>query len=310
MQNKTRIPITSQSIPLYRLCGGLQNLDRIAENAEQLGDYTTVKVSKYGIIFKTKNNKTAISFPDPSGVTGSECKIQQVFVFILCKIKEARNENKTATEFTFDLHELVDIGIYSNYCAAKKGIRDILSFIGGIRISTHDVDFLEIILDDNEKFVDATFSLFTYLRRTERGTVKVDINKRVNWNLLTKQFIFNSKSIFALPNNSFKLAMAILERIRIEKYNKPFDLSLKYVISRLNLRTSTKNPERDVKVPLRTAIDNVNAIAAELGFKIAPNYDESLKLSKLLESGYLTIVFLERRGDIEAVKYKERLANL
>lgn len=306
--DKTRVPMTTQSIPLYRICGGIANLARMSENAELLGDYSKIKVSKYGVIFKTKNNKTAISIPDPSGVLGSECRLQQVFAFAMCKIKdELMVDGKVSGDVVvFHLNELVEYGIYSNYRAAKKGIGDIANFLGGVRINTKDADFIETILTEPE-FRDVTFSLFTHFGLTERGKVKIGINKLVNWSDLTKQFIVNSMAMFRLSNLSFKLVMAILERIRIEKYDGPFDMSFRYVMSRLNLPSKTKNVERDIKKPIKEAIEEVNAYSNEFGFKIVPNYDSKMKLSKIINTGRLTVVLTDSRKDIERVKNLESM---
>lgn len=314
MDDKTRIPITSQAIPLYRLCGGIQNLDRMAENAELLGDYSQIKVSKYGVKFKTKNNKTTIAFPDPSGVVGSECRLQQVMVFTLCKIRDellkgGRIEKDT---LTFELNELVDNGIFYDYSTAKRSFEEIARFLKGIGISTKDSSVIdEYIIDDKERGVAfASFSLFNYFARTHRGTVKVEINNHINWKKLIDQYIGSSTIVFSLPNMPFKLVMAVLERIRVEKYSKPFDMSLAYAMSRLNLPSKSNKAERDVKKPLREAIRIINENSEALGFKIVPNYDESLKLPEMIKNGRLTVVHLKKRNDIANIKYKEQLAKL
>ena len=271
MYNNTRIPMTSQTISLYKLCGGVQNLDRMALS----DDCSQIKVSECGVEFRT--NKTTIKSPNPSGVVGSECRLQQVMVFTLCKIRDellkgGRIEKDT---LTFELSELVDNDIFYDYSTAKRSFEEIARFIKGISISTKD---------------SASSSLFNGFARTHRGTVKVEINNHINWKKLIDQYIGSSTIVFSLPNMPFKLVMAVLERIRVEKYSKPFDMSLAYAMSRLNLPSKSNKAERDVKKPLREAIRIINENSEALGFKIVPNYDESLKLPAMIKNGRLTVV--------------------
>lgn len=277
--DKTRVPMTTQSIPLYRICGGIANLARMSENAELLGDYSKIKVSKYGVIFKTKNNKTAISIPDPSGVLGSECRLQQVFVFILLKAgAELFTDDKLYQyDFTFSVHEMVECGIYSNYRTAIKGFREIQKFLSGLKVS----------FDDSSVYQE----LFNSISRIH-GIIHVSLSTQIDWHKVYSKQISFSLALFKLDNLTFNFLMAIL--MQDIKPSKTRSISLSQIYPNLNLPDiTTKNPKRDVKIPLRYAIDSLNQFSSETGFIIIPDYNENCPLLPMLQQGSFSIYHVD-----------------
>ena len=101
-------------------------------------------------------------------------------------------------------------------------------------------------------------------------------------------------SWYSLPDNASDLEYNIFRTMRLQKKNidskgvLKFNIKLSSVAAWLSLPLNTKNPKKNVKVPIETAIDHVLKSLDQKHFKITIKTDLNAPLSQYLD-GYLEV---------------------
>jgi len=199
-------------------------------------------------------DKFTIELNDINLLYGNNKTAKKLFLFVVSKIKtENLSETGTLSQkyISFPVHELVDIGMYSQPQNARRGFKEATEILTSFKISgfTNKTESLEV--------------LFTGSKIT-KGRCFIYLNERINWGLLTKYLTLLPKYFFALSNKGTDLTYYIFhlarQRLKEIQENGYFTIKLQTLSHRLMLPTPTKckNPNRDIKKPIEAAIAEIN----------------------------------------------------
>ena len=138
--------------------------------------------------------------------------------------------------------------------------------------------------------------LFTYCR-IKKNVVTVDLNSRINWEMLTQFYTILPKWAFSLPVKPWDLLYYVfyLARQNLDKISKQgyFTISFQAIHSRLVLPEAeyTKNPQRDIKDVIERAITEIEERAHTPELQFIPRYNEKDNIKEYLSNGYLEVHF-------------------
>lgn len=191
---------------------------------------------------------------------------------------------------TFSLQKMVDKKLYTSVQNARRAFYDASNVLTALRVSaTLKSGKREVSISDG----NARIVLFPTML-VENGQCIVRLNKDINWSPFLKDFFLMPDSWWALPDNASDLEYKIFRAVRLnkEKLRKDgslsFNISLKSVATWLNLPLNTKNPKRNVKDPIETAVKQIVESLDPNNFKIEIKTDLNATLTQYLE-GYLEI---------------------
>ena len=138
--------------------------------------------------------------------------------------------------------------------------------------------------------------LFTYCR-IKKNVVTVDLNSRINWEMLTQFYTILPKWAFSLPVKPWDLLYYVfyLARQNLDKISKQgyFTISFQAIHSRLVLPEAeyTKNPQRDIKDVIERSITEIEERAHTPELQFIPRYNEKDNIKEYLSNGYLEVHF-------------------
>lgn len=191
---------------------------------------------------------------------------------------------------TFPLQKMVDKNLYTSIQNARRAFYDASNVLTALRVSaTLKSGKKEISVSEG----NARIVLFPTML-VENGQCVVRLSRDINWSPLLKDFFLMPDSWWSLPDNASDLEYKIFRAIRLnkEKIKKDgslsFNISLKTVATWLVLPLDTKNPKRNVKDPIETAVRQISESLDPKNFKIKIKTNLNASLTQYLE-GYLEI---------------------
>ena len=241
---------------------------------------------------ETANAQTIIE------ILGSDRKIKsrpakKILHFIESEIYQHTYYNGQMTDeiVVFPLKKMVDKGLYKSVNNARRAFNDASDVLTALRVSA--------TLKSRKSNKDVTLNegnarvvLFPTMS-ISNGQCFVRLNQDINWTPILKDYFLMPDSWWALPDNASDLEYKIFRaaRLNTRKLNKnalTFNVSLKSVAAWLNLPLKTKNPKRNVKQPIETAIDQINQSLDPNTFRIKIKTDLNASIEQYLK-GYLEV---------------------
>lgn len=181
-----------------------------------------------------------------------------------------------------DAKDLMETGVYKNMRDASHGIHNAIHILSHMMIGSLSSDEANAL----EKDASLADSLGTHCSifdqsnpaKIRAGMIKVPLNPDFPVNLMIKPYTILPMQIFILPKHACHLLYYIFYLARQNDSEiaegKSFKLGLKTIATRLALplTSKTKNPTRDIKNVIITAMEQINAILKSEG--IALQIDE------------------------------------
>lgn len=273
----------------------LGELPERMELARNKNTYTLTASDTARQITQQQSNGDIITLElsDIDKLKGTNKTISKLFAFSLVKLNEQAEQGGQLTRNTieFSLQELVDRGFYSNTVNARAGVKKAFEVLTNMKVSGTIAKGKKKNIEQAELAV-----LFTYYR-IKKNVVTVDLNSRINWEMLTQFYTILPKWAFSLPVKPWDLLYYVfyLARQNLDKISKQgyFTISFQAIHSRLVLPEAeyTKNPQRDIKDVIERAITEIEERAHTPELQFIPRYNEKDNIKEYLSNGYLEVHF-------------------
>ena len=273
----------------------LGELPERMELARNKNTYTLTASDTARQITQQQSNGDLITLElsDIDKLKGTNKTISKLFAFSLVKLNEQAEQGGQLTRNTieFSLQELVDRGFYSNTVNARAGVKKAFEVLTNMKVSGTIAKGKKKNIEQAELAV-----LFTYCR-IKKNVVTVDLNSRINWEMLTQFYTILPKWAFSLPVKPWDLLYYVfyLARQNLDKISKQgyFTISFQAIHSRLVLPEAeyTKNPQRDIKEVIERAITEIEERAHTPELQFIPRYNEKDNIKEYLSNGYLEVHF-------------------
>ncbi|MCR4890517.1 MAG: hypothetical protein K5979_15285 [Ruminococcus sp.] len=273
----------------------LGELPERMELARNKNTYTLTASDTARQITQQQSNGDLITLElsDIDKLKGTNKTISKLFAFSLVKLNEQAEQGGQLTRNTieFSLQELVDRGFYSNTVNARAGVKKAFEVLTNMKVSGTIAKGKKKNIEQAELAV-----LFTYCR-IKKNVVTVDLNSRINWEMLTQFYTILPKWAFSLPVKPWDLLYYVfyLARQNLDKISKQgyFTISFQAIHSRLVLPEAeyTKNPQRDIKDVIEKAITEIEERAHTPELQFIPRYNEKDNIKEYLSNGYLEVHF-------------------
>lgn len=277
----------------------LSNEGDVKETAQKINSVSKRREAK---IFTGENNRALQVETDNSQtiieILGSACQkvnsrtAKKILHFIESELYQRTYYKGKMNDdvVTFPLQKLVDKGLYTSVQNARRAYYDASNVLTALRVSaTLKSGKKEVSISDG----NARVVLFPTML-VENGQCFIRLNKDINWSPFLKDFFLMPDSWWALPDNASDLEYKIFRSVRLNKEKLApngfltFNISLSTVATWLNLPLKTKNPKRNVKDPIETAVKQIADSLDPNNFKIKIKTDLNASLTQYL-SGYLEI---------------------
>lgn len=273
----------------------LGELPERMELARNKNTYTLTASDTARQITQQQSNGDLITLElsDIDKLKGTNKTISKLFAFSLVKLNEQAEQGGQLTRNTieFSLQELVDRGFYSDIRGARVGVKKAFEVLTNMKVSGTIAKGKKKNIEQAELAV-----LFTYCR-IKKNVVTVDLNSRINWEMLTQFYTILPKWAFSLPVKPWDLLYYVfyLARQNLDKISKQgyFTISFQAIHSRLVLPEAeyTKNPQRDIKDVIERAITEIEERAHTPELQFIPRYNEKDNIKEYLSNGYLEVHF-------------------
>lgn len=273
----------------------LGELPERMELARNKNTYTLTASDTARQITQQQSNGDLITLElsDIDKLKGTNKTISKLFAFSLVKLNEQAEQGGQLTRNTieFSLQELVDRGFYSDIRGSRVGVKKAFEVLTNMKVSGTIAKGKKKNIEQAELAV-----LFTYCR-IKKNVVTVDLNSRINWEMLTQFYTILPKWAFSLPVKPWDLLYYVfyLARQNLGKISKQgyFTISFQAIHSRLVLPEAeyTKNPQRDIKDVIERAITEIEERAHTPELQFIPRYNEKDNIKEYLSNGYLEVHF-------------------
>ena len=253
--------------------GSTHSLDNLAKNSgAELG------VGK--MVFKHGDAQCVISFREDLLPKSKRSRVEHYFTFLMCKIaREAVvNGELKKDSITFNISELVELGMFSDYSNAKRAVDELGDFISKLHV--------DVISKEH-----SIYSAPIYHIERHKSEVTVHVDRNADWARLTAKYLPVSDRVFALSPAAFRLMAIINEWIRINAKNngyKSYIIPLEGVVSRIGADFSGGHSKRALASFIKDAVDEINR-DDRLGVAIQLFVDTNWDTKQWLEEGYLKV---------------------
>lgn len=221
-------------------------------------------------------------------------KTNITFTKVLSFILQKMTAQHFPLEVGFSLHELVELGMYSNIQNARRAVKEFYSQQKLTTISGTSKKGKKVIKEEGGQ-------LF-YHYNLENGFVKLSVNPNFNMEFIASYFTVFPKFAYALSNNAFTLMRYIFflarQNTQSIKDKGTFTISLEAVRKNLGLPPVDEVKNRKYRQyiidPIEKAIEEIEESlltvpeAKEYGFTITPYGTETNNINQWLQ-GYLEI---------------------
>lgn len=236
---------------------------------------------------KTKNAQTIIEVLGSACMKISSREAKKVLHFIESELYQRTYYKGRMNDelVTFPLQKMVDLKLYTSLQNARRAFYNASNVLTALRVSaTVKSGSKEISINDEG---NARIVLFPTML-VENGQCVVRLNRDINWSPFLKDFFLMPDSWWSLPDNASDLEYKIFRAIRLNKDHIDENgkitvrIALSTVASWLSLPTTTKNPKRDVKEPIETAVKQIAESLDPSSFKIRIKTEMNSSLSQYL----------------------------
>ena len=236
-----------------------------------------------------------ITLPEMQRQVKSNRPASNMLTFLLPQIeRQAFNNGKLYAEYiSFNLQELVDIGMYADIRSARRGNEAAAEALKGIEIGART---------EGGAFIMAT--IFPTIEKTENNVCTYHINPQINWTALLKYHYQLPKYYYSLPTKAQDLLnnlVAYLARQNAAQIQDKgyFTISLRQVQAELSLpdEHKTKDVNGKIKKPIVEAINAVNKADGGKYYKLELHVDKNAKPSQYLDTGVIRVYPLNEVKD-------------
>lgn len=285
------MPTSAVTQAMYQLLGSssleeMQARNKLINHNQKIEILQNRRNPSQRIITKeTDKGSFSIGITDIEKIGGNNKAVKKMLALSLIKLNEQAVHNGTLTKeyITIPLQELADIGFYKNTKTARKGFKETTETLTSIKAAgeTESGDSDLVVM-----FIKAT---------VKNGVGYIFPNPYINWAGIANYFTIMPKYSFKLKSNAFDLINYISyiarQRTREIKEKGYFTISLRAVQNCLDLpnERENKNPERDIKKPIRDAVAEIMAADRKENFVISIVADNNASTSDYLDKGYLKI---------------------
>ena len=241
------------------------------------------------VMIETSNSLVSVELLNCQKVSGRPAKKYLHFIESELYQRTFYKGKMNSDVVTFPLQKLVDKKVYTSVQNARRAFRDASDALTALRVSATVKAGRKEVTTGNEGRV----VLFPTMMIKD-GQCFVRLNRDIDWSPLLKDFFLMPDSWWALPDNASDLEYKIFRMIRMNKEeisesgSLTINVSLSSVATWLDLPLETKNPKRDVKDPIETAVKQIAGSLDPNNFKIEIKTDLNASLSQYL-TGYLEI---------------------
>lgn len=287
-------PTTQGSNLIYSLFAHNGDLEKTAEEVKAVGKLSTgsVTVGPSAIAVQRDSSTTIIEILESKRQEINGRASKKIFHFIVDNIYKTTYYKGVINSdlVTFPLQNMVDRKLYTSVKNARRAFYEASDSLTALRVSAtiKTGSRSTKTSEDNGRAV-----LFPTMY-VKNGQCFVRLNKDIKWTPILKDFSLLPDSWYSLPDNASDLEYNIFRTMRLQKGNidskgvLKFNIKLSSVAAWLNLPLNTKNPKKNVKVPIETAIDHVLKSLDQKHFKITIKTDLNAPLSQYLD-GYLEV---------------------
>lgn len=195
----------------------------------------------------------------------------------------------------FPLQALVDKGLYTTKYNAGRAFLTAADTLTSIRVTANLKAGRKVLeMDTRGAETGGAFDLFPSMYIDANDCCHVRLNSDIDWAPVLYYYIPMPDSIWSLPDNAFELELEIFRRVRINANRMTedgviaFTVRLDAVAALLTLPLQTKNPKRDVKTPIETAVRQIVRSLDPASFALELATDPKAPLKSYL-SGHLSV---------------------
>lgn len=293
------VPDSTASNLILETLGAGADIADLPARKRQVNHATTLEVLEKGkqrqIILKSQKASVTIELADIDKLTGSNKPAKKLFVLALIKANEQAIYDGVLTKdyVSFPLQELVEIGFYKSLRSARTGFNAGADTLTSLKIKGH--------IQRTKKrgsTIDALEVLFTGAK-IDKNQCYLRLNYAIDWSFIAQYFTILPRYYFRLPNRASDLLYYIFflarQHTRDIEERGYFTISFRAIQQRLQLpsEVGSPNPQRDIKQPIETAIEELETEHSRLygntEFSLLPVCDDTAPIAEYLNNGYLKV---------------------
>lgn len=293
------VPDSTASNLILETLGAGADIADLPARKRQVNHSTTLEVLEKGkqrqIILKSQKASVTIELADIDKLTGSNKPAKKLFVLALIKANEQAIYDGVLTKdyVSFPLQELVEIGFYKSLRSARTGFNAGADTLTSLKIKGH--------IQRTKKrgsTIDALEVLFTGAK-IDKNQCYLRLNYAIDWSFIAQYFTILPRYYFRLPNRASDLLYYIFflarQHTRDIEERGYFTISFRAIQQRLQLpsEVGSPNPQRDIKQPIETAIEELETEHSRLygntEFSLLPVCDDTAPIAEYLNNGYLKV---------------------
>ena len=293
------VPDSTASNLILETLGAGADIADLPARKRQVNHATTLEVLEKGkqrqIILKSQKASVTIELADIDKLTGSNKPAKKLFVLALIKANEQAIYDGVLTKdyVSFPLQELVEIGFYKSLRSARTGFNAGADTLTSLKIKGH--------IQRTKKrgsTIDALEVLFTGAK-IDKNQCYLRLNYAIDWSFIAQYFTILPRYYFRFSNLASDLLYYIFflarQHTRDIEERGYFTISFRAIQQRLQLpsEVGSPNPQRDIKQPIETAIEELETEHSNLygntEFSLLPVCDDTAPIADYLDNGYLKV---------------------
>lgn len=261
----------------------------------------TAKRDTWGIVSRTQNATTMLEITDIDKLAKGNNIAKKLFVLTLNKACEQclHNGELINDRLTYPLQELLDMGLYSNIRAARKGYNDGAGILTSLKVKG---EILQKRIAGKYTKDDMLAVLFKGAG-IQNGQCIIYLNDIINWGAIALFFTKFPRYYFKLSNRAADLLYYIFTTANRRKKDIAekgyFTISLRAIHTRLMLpdETEIRKPKQYIKDPIEQAITEIEDAHKEayprstklFTMELQPQGIDAAPIKEYLDNGYLKI---------------------
>lgn len=254
---------------------------------------------KYRIIVFPKS-KYYLAIPVENKLSTCTLAVFKTTLWILSQYRTCCSGKKLNKQFlNLDAKDLMETGVYKNMRDASHGIHDAIQLLSHMQIGTISPSEMRT-LEEDASFANSLQSHNSIFNQSipeemRAGMIKVSLNSDFPVNLMIKPYTILPEQIFTLPKHACHLLYYIFylarQKDNVISEGQSFKLELRTISTRLALplTSDTKNPTRDIKQVILTAIEHLNDIFKGDGIELQIDGVPAANTERFLHKNHLLV---------------------